>query len=204
LTFGMVLVAPSLRLLAAKHPRLSIDMRLEDQLVDLVGEGVDVAIRAGTPPPDSTAYVAQTLFETRRVLVASPSWLKKHGTPTHPAQLARHDCLVQVTPAGTLVRWSLQRETASGAREQETVDVRGQFRTNAPAALRALTLDGLGVAYLPEWLVAEDIVERRLRRVLPEWSSVGIPAWAVYRAELRASPRIQAFLSALPAEPAKV
>jgi DNA-binding transcriptional LysR family regulator len=61
----------------------------------------------------------------------------------------------------------------------------------------------LGVAYLPEWLVADDLVKRRLRRVPPEWSSVGIPAWAVYRAELRASPRIQAFLSALPTEPAK-
>jgi DNA-binding transcriptional LysR family regulator len=201
LTFGAVLVLPRLRKLAEKYPRLAVDLRLEDQLVDLVGEGVDIAIRAGSPPPDSTAYLAQPLFAMRRQLVASPAWLKKHGMPTEPEQLAQRHCLVQLTTAGTVVRWTLRREGKGGEPEERTIDVRGQLRTNAPLALRDLSIDGLGVAYLPEWLVAEELDKGRLRRVLPEWSSAPITAWAIYRAELRGVPRIRAFLAALPSEP---
>jgi DNA-binding transcriptional LysR family regulator len=174
---------------------LSVDIRLEDQLVDLVGEGVDVAIRAGSPPPDSTAYVAHPILSMERVLVAAPRWLRKHGTPRRPEQLATREALVQVTPAGNVVRWALRRD---GVGEARILDVRGPIRTNAPLALRTLALDGLGIAFIPDWLVAEDIAAGRLRRVLPEWSSGAIPAWAVYRTELRGSPRLRALLEALP------
>jgi DNA-binding transcriptional LysR family regulator len=180
-----------------KHPQLVVDVRLEDQLVDLVGEGIDVAIRAGSPPPDSTSFVAHPIFSMQRILVAAPRWLRKHGTPRRPEQLAGIEALVQVTPAGNVVRWSLRKEGKGGA---QTIDVRGPIRTNAPVALRTLALDGLGIAYLPEWLVSEDIEAGRLRRVLPEWSSGPIAAWAIYRTELRGSPRLRALLEALPTE----
>jgi DNA-binding transcriptional LysR family regulator len=200
LTFGTAFVLPRLRALMTKHPRLAIDVRLEDQLVDLVGEGVDVAIRAGAPPPDSTAYVAQPLFAMERQLVAAPSWLKRHGVPTRPEQLAGAECLVQVTSAGNVVRWSLRRTGRGGVVDQRVIDVPSRVRTNAPLALRELALDGLGVAYLPDWLVSEDLEKGRLRRVLPEWSSVPGTAWAIYRSELRGAPRIRALLAALPTE----
>lgn len=193
LTFGSVVVIPRLAKLAQKHPRLVVDLRLEDRLVDLVGEGVDVAVRAGSPPPDSTAYVAQPLFAMRRILVAAPKWLRRHGTPRDPAELARRPCLVQVTPGGAVIRWALARG------EQERVfEVSGQLRSNAPIALRDLAVDGGGIAYVPDWLVEADIAEGRLKRVLPEWSSRPIPAWAIYRSELRRTPRLRVFLDALP------
>ena len=199
--FGVHFVLPRLRPLTEKHPRLNIDLRLEDQLVDLVGEGVDIAVRAGSPPPNSTAYLAHPLFAMRRVLVAAPTWLKKHGTPMRPEQLTRHDCLVQLTTAGTVVRWFLQREGPDGSvDEQWTVDVQGRLRVNTPLALRDLALDGLGLAYLPEWVVADDLAAGRLRQVLPEWRSAPLSAWAIYRAELRGTPRIRAVLAALPTE----
>jgi DNA-binding transcriptional LysR family regulator len=197
LTFGLELIVPRLPKLAEAHPQLSVDLRLEDQLVDLVGEGVDVALRAGSPPPDSTGFIAQPLMAMDRILVASPAWLRKHGSAREPEQLARRACLVQVTPAGSVVRWRLRR----GA-EERVPDVHGQLRSTAPSALRSFAVAGAGIAYLPAWLVREDIARKRLRRVLPEWASPAITAWAVYRAELRGAPRLRAFLSALPSESA--
>lgn len=193
LTFGTVIVLPMLPALAERHPELTVDLRLEDQIVDLVGEGVDVALRAGTAPPDSTAYLAQQVFSMRRVLVAAPKWLRKHGTPQKPSELAAAPCLVQVTPAGTAIRWALVRNE-----ERIVVEVEGRLRTNAPLALRDLAIAGAGVAYVPQWLVRDDLADGRLRRVLPAWASDPIPAWAVHRRELRGAAKLRAFLDALP------
>jgi DNA-binding transcriptional LysR family regulator len=196
LTFGTQLIVPRLTRLVERHPHLVIDLRLEDQLIDLVGEGVDVAVRAGSPPPDSTAYVAHRILAMDRILVAAPRWVRKHGAPREPSQLARHPCLVQVTPAGAIVRWRLCQGD-----DDETIEVRGHVRSNAPIALRDLALDGAGIAYLPDWLVAADLAAGRLQRVLPGWASPSLIAWAIYRAELRGAPRLRAFLDALPSEP---
>ena len=202
LTFGSYVVVPCLPTLAERHPHLTVDLRLEDQLVDLVGEGVDVAVRAGSPPPDSTTLVAHSIFAMRRVCVAAPRWLRKYGAVRSPEQLARHGCLIQVTPGGTVIPWSLGREGAAVA--PAVVAVQGRLRTNAPSALRDLALHGAGIAYLPDWLVAADIERGALRRVLPQWSSSPITAWALYRNELRGAPRLRAFLEALPSSAAEV
>lgn len=192
LTFGMSFVIPRLTTLRARHPELNVEVRLEDRVVDLIGESVDLALRAGPPPPDSNAYVAHRIATMRRVVVASPRWLRKHGSVREPEQLAAKECLLQVALGGERVPWTLQR----GA-EERTVNVEGHLRTNTPAALRALALDGLGAALLPEWLIEDDLKANRLRRVLPDWASAPIPAWAIHRTELRGSPRIAALLTVL-------
>src|SRR5438552_3889406 len=102
----------------------------------------------------------------RLSLPAVSRQLRAHGVPREPAQLARRTCLVQVTPAGVPVRWQLRRGDV-----EHTIDVRGSVRSNAPLALRDLALDGAGIAYLPDWLVSDDLERGRLRRVLPEWAS---------------------------------
>ncbi len=201
LTFGTTVIVPRLSKLSEQHPHLVVDLRLEDQLIDLVAEGVDIAIRAGSPPPDSTAFVAHPLFAMDRLLVAAPRWLKKHGTPREPRQLAQHDCLIQVTTAGIVIPWALRRD------ERETpqiIDVRGRLRSNAPTALRALALAGSGIAYLPDWLVSRDVAQGSLRRVLPKWRSPPTTAWGIHRVELRGAPRIRAFLDAMPTSSAQV
>lgn len=195
LTFGAEVIVPRLGRLVEAHPELVIDLRLEDRLVDVVGEGVDVAVRAGAPPPDSTAFVAHPIFSMERILVASPRWLRKHGTPREPLQLATRPCLIQVNPAGSIVRWRLRRKET-----EHTVEVRGQLRTNAPLALRDLAVDGAGIAYVPDWLVRDDLAAGRLRRVLPGWASPPLTAWAIHRTELRGAPRLRAFLGALPGD----
>jgi DNA-binding transcriptional LysR family regulator len=191
-TFGSAFIVPRLSKLSERYPELGIDLRLEDRLSDLVGEGVDVAVRAGPPPPDSTAFIAHALLTMRRVLVASPRWLRKRGALREPRQLARVNCLIQVTPAGSVVQWAL------GCKDElQTIEARGSLRSSAPTALLDLAIDGAGVAYLPEFLVKEALAQRRLRRVLPEWSSPPITAWAVHRSELKGAPRLRAFLDAI-------
>jgi DNA-binding transcriptional LysR family regulator len=110
--------------------------------------------------------------------------------------------LIQATLGGTVVPWSLSREGA--AADATIVEVQGRLRTNAPSALRDLALRGAGIAYLPDWVVAADIERGALRRVLPQWSSPTITAWAMYRAELRGAPRLRAFLDALPSSASQI
>ncbi|MEO8551912.1 MAG: LysR family transcriptional regulator [Kofleriaceae bacterium] len=187
LSYGLLVVVPRLVELVEVHPHLVIDLRLQDQLVDLVGEAVDVALRAGSPPPDSTAYIAAPLPSMTRILVAA----RKHKLRT-PAQLAKLPCLVQITPGGTRVRWLLQR----GA-ELVTVAVEGPLRSSAPIALRDLAVAGAGIAYLPQELITDELSRGTLKRVLPEWASPPIAAHAIYRAEMRGDPRVKAFLDVL-------
>lgn len=210
LTFGQLQIVPRLAEFARHHPHLQLDLRLEDQLVDLVGEGVDIAVRAGTAPPNSTAYMAQRLLETRRVLVAAPAYLRKHGTLRALEQLRVRSCLVQVTLSGQVIRWVLQYtgrepQVRKGDRprtgqaevnpaEPRAVDVRPAMRCNAPLALCDLALSGAGIAYLPEFVVAQALASGRLKRVLGEWSSPPLFVSALYRAELRQAPRVRAFL----------
>lgn len=190
--FGTRVILPRLAELLREHPQLGVDVRLEDHLVDLVGEGIDVAVRAGSPPPDSTAFVAHPILTMHRIVVASPRWSKEHGRPKSPRQLARSKCLVQVTPRGAVVPWVLRRD---GADEVVTVD--GRVRSHTPVVLRDFALADLGMTYVPEFLVAEDLKVGRLERVLPAWKSPPIAAWAIHRSELRGSPKIQAFVEAM-------
>jgi DNA-binding transcriptional LysR family regulator len=196
LSFGSAVIVPRLAKLAEQHPQLIVDLRLEDQLVDLVAEGVDIAVRAGAAPPDSTAFVAQPIFDMTRVLVAAPRLLRKHGTPRAPEQLLHKPCLLQVTLAGTTIPWTLVRRDQPGS--PLGIDVQGQLRSNTPTALCSLALDGAGIAYLPDWLVAPHLEQGELRAVLPQWCSPPITAWALQRTERRGSPKHRAFLAALP------
>lgn len=189
LTYGSVILVPKLARMAEKHPHLTVDLRVEDQLVDLVAEGVDVAIRIGSPPPDSTAFVARPIQTMERVLVAAPRWLRKHGSPRTPAELSRRECLLQVTPRGVPIRYRLRRDE-----REEVIEVRGHVRSNAPIVLRDLAVRGGGIAYLPEWLVMPELARGELRRVLPGWASPPITAYAVFRTELRDTPRLAALL----------
>jgi DNA-binding transcriptional LysR family regulator len=193
IAYGTTIVAPRLPGLLAAHPLLEIDLRLDDGLASLAGDGVDVAIRAGFPPPDSTAFVARPLASMARVVVASPRWLAKNRAPRTPRDLARHSCLLQVTTRGTSVAWELSR-----GETKETVDVKSRMRSHAPSVLRDLCIEGIGPAFLPDALVASALASGALVRVLEAWQGPPIDTWAVYRAELRGAPRLEALLGVLP------
>jgi DNA-binding transcriptional LysR family regulator len=192
ITIASHLVIPRLPAIHRAHPELAIDLRLEDRFVDLVGDGVDVAIRGGAPPPDTTSFVALPVLEFQRWLVASPAYLRRSGCVRDPEELAGHACLPQLGASGPVTRWRFAKGD-----EERVVDVRGPVRATAPLAIRELALAGMGLALLPEWLVAGDVLANRLKRAAPGWETPRVTTWALYRAELRGSPRIRAFLDAI-------
>ena len=191
-TIGFHTVVPLLPRLAAKHPGLVVDLLLEDRNQDLIEDAVDLAIRVGDSLVDSTSIVAQRLGTFRRILVASPTYLEARGMPRTVGELQRHATLVQPQLEPVSGLWRLVRRG-----EIEVVRVDGRLACNAPLALRELSLAGLGVALLPDWLVAEALSTGRLRRVLPEIASPEVPVTALYRVEQRGWPRLRPVLEAL-------
>jgi DNA-binding transcriptional LysR family regulator len=167
-SFGLAKLAPLIPKLLAAHPQLSLDVRFEDRIVDLLGDGVDLALRVGVAPPDSPFIVARRLATYERILCAAPSFLKKHGAVKDVEALARTPCVILgASPA----RWQL--ETPAGP---TSVVVEGRLRSNNMLALRDAALAGLGVVQMPRWLVADDLKSRRLARVL---AGAALPAGSV-------------------------
>jgi DNA-binding transcriptional LysR family regulator len=188
-SLGMAHVVPRIPAILRRHHGLHVDLRLEDHLIDPVTAGIDVVVRAGFEPPDSATLVAQPLLTFFRAVVAAPSYLLSRGEPRDATALAQHECVVQLGGAGPLSSWRLVRDG-----QEQVVQVRGALRLSAPLAIREAALAGVGLAFVPEWLVAADLAEGRLRRILTSYTSSPITAWAVYRGELRRSPRVRAFI----------
>lgn len=191
-TFGLARVSPHLPALMVRYPGLTVDLRVEDRVLDLVGEGIDVAIRTGVEPPDSGAFIARKLTSYRRVVVASPKYIELRGEPKTPEALSAHEAILHVGVQGVAGVWRFERKGPA-----VEAHVRGHFRANAPYALRDAAVAGLGVALLPDWLVAEDIVSGRLRRLLRGHEVAPVVVSAVHRREVRGELRVKALLDHL-------
>jgi DNA-binding transcriptional LysR family regulator len=187
-TFGSVCLWPHLPALTKRHPRLRIDLRLEDHAVDLVSAGVDVAIRAGFSAPDSPGLVAHLLGSWERWVVASPDYLERHGEPTSPQQIADHTTLLHL-PGGP---WRFRRGS-----EAVSVQPVGTLRTNALVAVRDAVVAGHGLGVLPEWLAKHELAEGKLRRLLVDWTLPTVSVCALHRVELRGAARVRAFVDHL-------
>lgn len=191
-SFGLSQVGPIFPLLLERHPRLRLDLRFEDRLVDLLAEGIDLAVRAGVRPPDSPFLSARRIATLRRVLCASPAFLSRHRRIHSVADLARIPCVLQGAPP---TQWSF--ETADGLQE---VKVDGRFRSNNVFAMREAALAGLGIARLPEWIMADDLQKKRLVPVLPELTIPIVEIFGVYHRSARGSAAIAAVLDFLQTE----
>jgi len=190
-TFGLASVVPRLRALAASQPALRLDIRLEDRLIDLVLEGVDVAIRVASAPPITNDVVAHRLHAWQRILVAAPSYLRRRGTPRTPAALARHDALSHAIDAAAET-WNLVN-----GEQAERVRVNARCSSNAGHVLRDLAIDGLGIAMLPPWFVTNELARKQLRVVLPGWGSEEIAVHALYRSMHRNEQRVRVLVEHL-------
>ncbi len=190
-TFGLTRIVPVMRPLMIKHPGVRIDLHLEDRVLDLAMEGVDVAIRVGTTPLQSTELVAHKIFSFRRVIVASPDYLKRKGEPKTPEGLAKHDALTY--PAADLSdSWTL-----TSSEREARVRLNVVFRCTALQAVGELCALGAGVALLPEWLVADDVQQRSLKIILAAWTSEPVSVHAIHRVAHRGAPRVRALVDHL-------
>lgn len=163
MSFGIKHVAPLVPEFLAAHPQVSLDIRFADQRTDLVGEGIDLALRIGTLE-DSTLR-ARRLLAIRRPLVASPAYVERHGTPAHPSDLADHRAILFSHLRQPAV-WRFTHPLEGDAE----VSVDGPLRLdNGDAALPAICA-GAGIALLPEFFVWSDLRSGRLLELLPDWA----------------------------------
>ena len=154
--FAQRRLAPCLPAFLDRHPGLVVEVVATDRLIDLVREGVDLALRQG---PDA---VGEVLAPDRHLLVASPAYLSRHGTPTGPEDLVRHRCLTVGQPAPKV--WALR----NGSRRVEAAIHAPLSGSDGETAHAAALADG-GIAMKSVWDVLEDLEAGRLIQVLPEW-----------------------------------
>ena len=188
-SFGWMHVAPAVPDFLRRYPELSIDIALSPAHVNLVDEGLDLAIRIGVL--EDSPLVVRKLALSRLVVCAAPAYLKKYGAPREPDELAKHNCLCT-----SLLPWGDQWRLA-GKRGEVRVAVGGSFRSNNAEMLRAAALDGIGIAVLPTWAVAELLHTGALRRVLDAWEPPASTIYAVYPGKKLMSMKVRAFVDHL-------
>ncbi|WEX74541.1 LysR family transcriptional regulator [Sinorhizobium numidicum] len=184
--FAIAFLAPRMAEFCRRYPGITFDFDLTPRRVDLVAEPFDVAIRMGELP-DST-LITRKLSQRSRYLYASPRYLELSGEPKEPADLAQHECLCMPRAA----TWTL-RDAANSVE----ITVGGRFTLNSIGMMRRLATLDLGIALLAEEIVADDLADGRLRRVLPDWQATPISVYAVTETRLlpAKTQRFIAFLS---------
>ncbi|NIF21564.1 LysR family transcriptional regulator [Candidatus Pantoea multigeneris] len=163
MSFGLRWVAPLMPEIIRQFPELSVDLHLSDASVDLIAEGFDAALRIAALPDSS--LVARKLCSVTQYLVASPAYLAEHGMPEHPRELSARQCFSYAYRARSQV-WRFTHQ--SGAHED--IVPSGPLRVTNSDALIPPLLAGLGIAELPEFMVAEYLQDGRLVHLLNEWS----------------------------------
>lgn len=158
-SFGLHVLAPLVADFLERYPAVSLDIVHTDSLVDLLGEQTDVAVRAG--PLENSRLVARKLGESRSIIVAAPAYLARHGTPQSVAQLQQHN-LIGFDYARVVEGWRLQGEQGASV----VVQPSGRVQASDGEALRHLTLNGVGIAQLASFTIADDLAQGRLVPVL--------------------------------------
>lgn len=176
----------------ARYPGVRIDLSLSDKIVDLVDEGIDVALRI-TPSLKDTNLIARKLATDHTVLCAAPAYLERRGTPATPEDLVHHDCLVY-----SLLKVSDEWQFRDrGTRQPRTAPVEGRLCAGSGAVLRRAALAGMGLAVLPTFMVAADLAAGRLLTVVDSFRGVDLAIWAVYPHAPRPPTKVRAFVDLL-------
>ncbi|MBV4504512.1 LysR family transcriptional regulator [Pseudomonas sp. BW13M1] len=190
---GQHCIAPLLGRFLEAHPDVSIDLDLTDGYVDLVGQGIDFAIRYGTLA-DSTLR-ARPLGDNRRVVCAAPAYLRRHGTPLHPDDLARHDCIVMRFGIHTERVWPFRLDSVA-----HSVSVRGRRVANNGEQVRRWAVDGHGLCLKSLRDVRDDLDSGRLVEVLGDFSAGPVALQIVYPPTRVQPRRVRALMEMIVAE----
>ncbi|MEQ9489178.1 MAG: LysR family transcriptional regulator [Alphaproteobacteria bacterium] len=189
--YGQERLIPILPKFLAQYPEITVEVIMTDAVVDLVEQGVDLAIRQGRLA--NSAMVARKLCDARRLVVGTPSYFEKFGIPREPADLAKHNCLAFAGNPG-LNDW---RFVMPDGREQ-TIRTSGNFLANNGQAVYKMTLAGLGLARLSDFLVTNDVAEGRLVPVLTDYLDEEItPIHVVYPDPRHLSPKVRVLIDFL-------
>jgi DNA-binding transcriptional LysR family regulator len=194
--FGRLKLLPLVKTFLEAHPRVKVDLRLNDGFIDLVEQGIDVAVRIGELA-DST-LVARRIGTTKRVVIASTKYLralpKGSKAPRLPEDLGRHNCIVY-TELATRNAWTFTAGPRAPVEPGTVVTVRaqGNLQTNSSEVVRAAVLSGMGIGFSPTWLFEDDMARGDLRVLLPDWPAPPIPVHLISPSQRRQSAKVRAF-----------
>lgn len=184
-TFGRLHIVPHLGVFLQQNPELNIDLMLDDRNINLVEEGVDVALRMGTLSDSS--LTARKIAECRRVVLGTPGYFAQQGEPTCPADLSRHPAIVYTLGGAS------QRAFRKGDDEQPVI-LSGRIRVNAAEGLRGAGLAHLGLTIASEWMFAPELANGSVTEVMSDWSLPNQDLWAVFPTGRMASAKARAFV----------
>lgn len=188
-SFGEAHVAPVLPGFLKRFPEVTLEVGQTDRFVDLVAEGVDVAIRVAELRDSS--LIARRLAPLRRVICAAPAYLERHGAPEWPEDLTAHNCLTFVERTHQ-IGWQFQE-----AGKRRTVPVSGTLTTNSFRTLSGAAVEGIGIANLSNYRIVEELKDGRLVALLTRYEVEPSSVYAVYPANRHLSPTVRAFIDYL-------
>jgi DNA-binding transcriptional LysR family regulator len=184
-------ITPVVPTFLVRHPRIEVEVTVEDRLVDIVAEGYDAGVRLSEAIERDMVQVRLT-DAFRLVVVGAPGYLERHGAPQRPEELLRHECITfRSQTTGALYAWELER-----GRRNWRVPVRGGLVTNDSLLRVALAEQSVGLAYVVEPMVAEQLREGRLQRVLEDYAPT-VPGFFLYfPSRGQRSPALRLFVDA--------
>ncbi len=182
-SFGLLHLAPLWAGFLARHPKVTLDVTLSDRVVDLVDEGYDLAVRIARLP--ASTLVSRRLTSTRMVLCASPDYLRQHGTPAHPSELADH-AVMAYSLLSIGENWAFE-----GPDGPVTVKIHPRLRSNSGDTCRSVALAGGGIVLQPTFLVGDALQSGELVEVLPAFRSIELDVYAVYPSRQHLTPKVR-------------
>jgi DNA-binding transcriptional LysR family regulator len=185
--FGRLHVIPALSAFLAQHPDLDLELVLDDRMVDLVNEGIDVALRTGAMP--NSNMTARRIAEGRSVVVATPSYLQRHGTPMSPDELSSHQAII-LTRGGGRDSFIFRK-----ADTEAPVSLQGRLKVTQAEGLREAVTCHLGLAVTSEWLFSPELKSGQVVPLLQDWTLPTTSLSAVYPTGRLASTKARAFVS---------
>lgn len=169
------------------YPDLAVDMHTDSRQINLVEDGFDIAIRATESLVDSS-LVARKLTSMSQAVCGSPEYFERHGRPSHPLDLQKHNCL-RFSLSGPVDEWEFSKGT-----ERERVAVTGRYRATSSFAVRDATRAGCGVSLLPTVYIKDDLAAGLLESVLNDWTSAHYSVYAIYPSRRYVPAKVRAFL----------
>jgi DNA-binding transcriptional LysR family regulator len=185
--FGRLDVIPNLSAFLAEHPELDVELVLDDRNVDLVNEGIDVALRMGALPDSN--MTARRIAVGRHVVVATPEYLQRHGTPTSPAELIGHQAVIY-TRGGGGASWTFRKGIA-----EVPVVLQGRLKVTQAEGVREAVICDMGLTVASEWLFSPELRSGKVVAILQDWVLPTTNLSAVYPTGRLASTRARAFVS---------
>jgi len=186
-TFARLHILPKLKTFLDEHPQLEIDVTLDDRNIDLLEEGIDVALRMGAL--SDSGMTARRVAQCPRLVVGTPAYFANAGTPIVPADLSAHQAIVYSQNGGGEA-WSFEKNGTEAA-----VVVSGRLRVSAAEGIRTAVLSDMGLAIASQWMFAPELRDGTVRPVLTDWKLPPVDLWAVFPSGRLVTSKARAFVA---------